>query len=250
MPIVVDETETIGSSLVEVACQGRSRCPFAFEIGIGKPSDAARTIRVEWVLEVEFSRLAAPSSTRQRRSCSRCGPTRETGDGVHGGRSPRRPGDGMLHPVILIAVAILLTNDQLLKAAWPGPVTGKLSDIAGLVFFPALIVAVWEVATRRRPFAGPTPHAIGVAVVVTGLVFASVKSNAACAQLVATTVALLQWPFAVVLTAVQGTPAPSIGTPIRLVVDPTDLVVLPVLAIPLALGLRRAASVPAYGRGP
>ena len=30
MPFVVDETETIGSSLVDVACQGRSRCPFAF----------------------------------------------------------------------------------------------------------------------------------------------------------------------------------------------------------------------------
>ena len=151
------------------------------------------------------------------------------------------PGDGMLHPVILIAVAILLINDQLLKAAWPGPVTGKLSDIAGLVFFPVLIVAAWEVAARRRPFAGPTPHAIGMAVVVTGFVFASVKSNAACAQLVATAVALLQWPFAVVLTSVQGAPAPTIGTPIRLVVDASDLLVIPALAIPLALGLRRVA---------
>jgi hypothetical protein len=55
MPFVVGATETIGSSLVEVSCQGRSRCPFAFAIGVGKPIDAARTIRVEWVLDVEFS---------------------------------------------------------------------------------------------------------------------------------------------------------------------------------------------------
>ena len=60
---------------------------------------------------------------------------------------------------------------------------------------------------------------------------------------VATAVALLQWPFAVVLTSVQGTPAPTIGTPIRLVVDASDLLVIPVLAIPLALGLRRVAVV-------
>jgi hypothetical protein len=149
----------------------------------------------------------------------------------------------MLHPVILTAVAILLINDHLLKAALPGPVTGKLSDIAGLVFFPALMVAFWEVA-RRQSFAAPTPRAIGMAVVVTGVVFASVKSNAACAQLVASAVALLQWPFAVVMTSAQGTPPPAIGSPIRLVVDATDLVVIPVLAIPLALGLRRAAAIP------
>lgn len=150
----------------------------------------------------------------------------------------------MLQPVILIAVAILLINDHLLKAVWPGPVSGKLSDIAGLVFFPALIVAAWEVAARRRSFATPTPRAIGMAVVVTGLVFASLKSSPACAQVVAAAVALLQWPFAVLVTSVQGAPAPTIGTPIRLVVDATDLLVLPVLVIPLALGLRRAAAIP------
>ena len=55
MPFVVDETETIGSSLVDVACQGRSRCPFAFQIGVGKPIDAGRTIKVEWVLDVELT---------------------------------------------------------------------------------------------------------------------------------------------------------------------------------------------------
>ena len=55
MPFVVGETETIGSSLVEVVCQGRSRCPFAFAIGVGKPIDAGRKIRVEWVLDVEVS---------------------------------------------------------------------------------------------------------------------------------------------------------------------------------------------------
>jgi hypothetical protein len=49
------------------------------------------------------------------------------------------PGDGLLHPIVLLAIGILLINDHVLKSAWPGAVTGKLSDIAGLVFFPLLV---------------------------------------------------------------------------------------------------------------
>jgi hypothetical protein len=55
MPFIVGENETIGSPLLEVACQGRSQCPFAFAIGIGKRPDVKRTIRVEWVLDVELT---------------------------------------------------------------------------------------------------------------------------------------------------------------------------------------------------
>ena len=36
------------------------------------------------------------------------------------------------------AILVLLINDHLLKGAAPGWVTGKLSDFAGLVFFPLL----------------------------------------------------------------------------------------------------------------
>lgn len=40
------------------------------------------------------------------------------------------PGDGLLHPLALLAIGILIVNDHALKAAWPGVVTGKLSDVA------------------------------------------------------------------------------------------------------------------------
>jgi hypothetical protein len=44
-----------------------------------------------------------------------------------------------VHPVALGALALLLLNDHLLKARWPGAVTGKVSDVAGPVVVAALL---------------------------------------------------------------------------------------------------------------
>ncbi|MFT7597236.1 MAG: hypothetical protein ACI8TP_000154 [Acidimicrobiales bacterium] len=49
--------------------------------------------------------------------------------------------DSFLHPAFTGAVAVLAVNDHLLKAAWPGLVTGKLSDVAG-VFVVAIVSSV------------------------------------------------------------------------------------------------------------
>lgn len=43
----------------------------------------------------------------------------------------------LCHPVTVAGVLVLLINDHLLKHTWPGFVTGKLSDVAGLVVAPA-----------------------------------------------------------------------------------------------------------------
>jgi hypothetical protein len=40
------------------------------------------------------------------------------------------------HPVTLLSLVLLLVNDHLLKDAYPGLATGKLSDLAGLVVAP------------------------------------------------------------------------------------------------------------------
>ncbi len=45
-----------------------------------------------------------------------------------------------------MAVAVLVVNDHALKAAWPGLVTGKLSDVAGVAMMGTLLTA----ATGRR----------------------------------------------------------------------------------------------------
>ena len=39
-------------------------------------------------------------------------------------------------PIAIFAIALLVVNDHVLKLACPGLVTGKLSDFAGLMFFP------------------------------------------------------------------------------------------------------------------
>jgi len=47
------------------------------------------------------------------------------------------------HPVFLAAVALLLVNDHILKARFPGPwTTGKLSDVAWLIVAPVLLGAL------------------------------------------------------------------------------------------------------------
>src|SRR5262245_53546805 len=50
----------------------------------------------------------------------------------------------LAHPVPLAAVGVLALNAHLLKGSGvlPGALTGKLSDFAGLFFFPLLLAAI------------------------------------------------------------------------------------------------------------
>jgi hypothetical protein len=74
-------------------------------------------------------------------------------------------------PLPVAAVAILALNDHVLKRAWPGFVTGKLSDVAGLFFFPVLIATLVRVVAPR---AQASRVAIGSSV-ATAIVFSAIK---------------------------------------------------------------------------
>ncbi|GIH24228.1 hypothetical protein Aph01nite_25380 [Acrocarpospora phusangensis] len=100
------------------------------------------------------------------------------------------------HPLTVAAVAVLLLNDHVFKALWPGVVTGKLSDFAGLVVAPPLLNLL---VGRPR-----------VAIVLTGAVFTLVKTTAVGAAL-----ASQAWTF--------------VWGPSQVLADPTDLVALPCL---------------------
>ncbi len=54
------------------------------------------------------------------------------------------PGEEFLHPLPIAAMAILGINDHILKGSGylPGIITGKLSDFAGLFFFPLFLTAL------------------------------------------------------------------------------------------------------------
>lgn len=94
-------------------------------------------------------------------------------------------------PVFVASVALLLLNDHLLKSMWPGLVTGKLSDIAGVA-----MVAIALTALTGRP----TPAAVA-----TAIAFALLKTAPQVAEFL----------------------APVLGGRTR--TDPTDLVALAVL---------------------
>ena len=90
----------------------------------------------------------------------------------------------LVDPTVIGAVALLAVNDHVLKGrGWlPGWLTGKLSDLAGLYFFPVLLVVLAEsLGRRRRPARSLTAAA---ATVLTGLVFAALKTSPWLADLV------------------------------------------------------------------
>ncbi|WP_405145246.1 hypothetical protein OG589_00830 [Sphaerisporangium sp. NBC_01403] len=102
------------------------------------------------------------------------------------------------HPLTVIAVVLLLLNDHLFKPLWPGTVTGKLSDVAGLIVAPLLVNLF---ICRPR-----------VSVLLTGAAFTLVKTTAIGAAL-----ASEAW------TLVWG--------PSQVLADPTDLIALPALYV-------------------
>jgi hypothetical protein len=142
------------------------------------------------------------------------------------------PGEGLLHPVAGAAVALLILNDHVGKVHWPGLVTGKLSDVAGMVFFPLLLQALlemgWVAVGRSAP---PSARLLACCVVLTGCAFVAVKILPPFNE-------LLEWAWG----WLQAPAAMTSGAGIRPTVftmDPTDLLALPVLALAWAVGKQR-----------
>ncbi len=147
------------------------------------------------------------------------------------------PGDGFLHPLPLLALAALVLNDHYGKAAWPGPVTGKLSDVAGMVFFPLFLQGLVEVAQSATGRAwGPSRRALIGCIVATIVVFAAVKLGP-LEGLYEIGLGLLQWPFRA-LSAIAGGRAIPGFAPVDVVADWTDCIALPFALLPLTIRRR------------
>lgn len=119
-------------------------------------------------------------------------------DRLPGGAGP------IAHPTLAVALAVLVLNDHVLKDLWPGLVTGKLSDIAG-VFVVAVVASA---LTGRR--------SVGLGLTAIGFVALKLSATVAVAA------------------------APVLGGVTRQ--DPTDLLAL--AALPLAARHVRATSRP------
>lgn len=122
-------------------------------------------------------------------------------------RTVLHPARGLLHPVWLASLFVLALNDHLLKGSGllPGVITGKLSDVAGLVVAPLLLAALLRVRSLR---AWVACH------VAVGAVFSAIQLSAPAADGWSALMGLLGFPW--VITR-----------------DPTDLLTLPALVASL-----------------
>ncbi|MFG2820106.1 hypothetical protein ACGFX4_11830 [Kitasatospora sp. NPDC048365] len=111
------------------------------------------------------------------------------------------------NPGTVAAVLVLAFNDHVGKRAWPGVVTGKLSDVAWMLVAPPVLALLLTPVLRLR---GNRPAAVGIA--GTAVTFALAKAGPAGAD-----IASQVWSLT--------------GVPSRTVADPTDLLALPALAL-------------------
>jgi hypothetical protein len=136
--------------------------------------------------------------------------------------------------VVLASIACFVVNDHVLKAAHPGWLTGKLSDVAGLIFFPVLIAAIAElVSPTARRHAGAI---LVLAVAITGLTYVAMLLVPAGGDGYRWFIGIVQWPFRIVAATAAGAPLPTVA-PVGFAADPTDLITLPALLVPLWLAV-------------
>jgi hypothetical protein len=124
------------------------------------------------------------------------------------------------HPIALVALAVWIVNDQMLKRAWPSVVTGKLSDIAGMIVAPLALAAAIAIAPRVRG-ARSLPW---IAFAIVGTCFTLTKTWIPANEAFTSTLALVRAPMRVLLEHAHGV---SFREELVLVRDPTDLVALP-----------------------
>ncbi|MDJ0762764.1 MAG: hypothetical protein QNJ97_07210 [Myxococcota bacterium] len=147
------------------------------------------------------------------------------------------PGAEFLRPLPLFGLALMLVNDHWLRVQWPCWLTGKLSDVAVVLFFPFLLTATVGLATVMvnriaRPFSqgrirlepGLTRPKLAVAIVLTGLALASINLFPICRD---SYVALLEW-----------LDIPGLLGQAQYTLDPTDCIALLLLPIPWMYGNR------------
>lgn len=120
--------------------------------------------------------------------------------------------DLFFHPAVLLSVVVFAANNFWWKLKFHNYLTGKLSDLTLCLFLPLYIAAILRVISDLKL---KTRVAVGAA--LTAVVFSSVKLS--------TTFSLMLDNFLAPLgTRLWGAPS-------RNIVDSSDLVVLPIIAL-------------------
>lgn len=142
----------------------------------------------------------------------------------------------LLHPVTLAALALWAVNDHLLKGWGPALLTGKLSDVAGLVVCPSVLLGILEWGApgwlRRQPRA-----ALAACCAAIGALLAGLELSPAVELAYQHTLGSAQFIARSLLAELSGGPAPRYLL-VHTTPDLTDLLTLPALAVPAWLGMR------------
>lgn len=149
------------------------------------------------------------------------------------------PGQVLLHPTVLVAVAVLVVNDHVLKPRFGNAVTGKLSDVAGLFFFPLVLLAVleWSRWLGRRDRWRYGRREARAAVGITSAGFAAVKLVPMVGSAYVAVLARLRWMGESAVALASGEGMASL-TPVQLVPDGSDVVALPVVVVSYLVAAR------------
>ena len=172
----------------------------------------------------------------------------------------RVPGDVLVRPLAVVALMTLIVNDHVLKPRWPGLLTGKLSDLAGLVFLPLLIISLCEVAraAMRRSWR-VSERAVIAIVAIVALGFAATKLSTAVAAAYGDVLGWLRWPLIGHRSqvAISHDPTDVLCTPVaivawiesRRVMNARTLVIAMMIAVGLAAVIASGSSKPGGNGG-
>ena len=120
----------------------------------------------------------------------------------------------LVHPLPMTAVVVLAFNDHYLKSHYPSFFTGKLSDFAGLFFFPLVLCALLNLAKTSldRKLHWINKDQLLLSIIATDLIFIAVK-------------------FVPAVTALYLNFSSAIGFPSKVTPDATDLMAFSVNAL-------------------
>ncbi len=150
------------------------------------------------------------------------------------------PGDLLLSWPSVLSLIVLILNDRVLKEHVGGSITGKLSDVAGLVFAPLLLLSFAEFAqwtVCRGNWRLPRGEVI-IFVAAVAAAFAAVKLFGPCTEAYIWLMRTIETPAIGLDRLVTGNS--TWFPPIHVVRDPSDLIALPAVLVPLRIGWSRS----------
>jgi hypothetical protein len=126
-----------------------------------------------------------------------------------------------------------------LKLQYPSPLTGKLSDFAGLVYFPLFAVACIEAARWlvKRDAWPLTSRAVTISVWIIGVSFTLTKTWHPAGDFYRSAMGFVLWPVSASGNLARGEGLPA-ARHVALLEDRTDVVALTALLVPIWVSRR------------